>query len=83
MGRERVLVSFVDNERREIYGQRYLDGVYDRLEEDVRAYAAATFASLRAATFELGSDVPARQELDAALHEKARQIVGVLPGSVP
>jgi spermidine synthase len=79
MGKERVLVSFVDNARREVYRQRYIDGAYDALEGQTRAYAATTFASLRQAAGRLaapGGPPPTHAELSAALHGTTQEIVG-------
>jgi spermidine synthase len=47
VGRGRVLVSFVDNGRRIVYGQRYIYGDYDQLDEACRSYIADTLARLR------------------------------------
>ncbi|HSN15311.1 MAG TPA: fused MFS/spermidine synthase, partial [Anaeromyxobacteraceae bacterium] len=49
LGRERVLVSFVDNARREVYGQRYVDGTYEELDAQVSRFVAETFQALRTA----------------------------------
>jgi spermidine synthase len=84
MGMERVLVSFVDNSRHEIYGQRYLDGSSHGLERKTQDYVAATFASLRRAAARVGAGdgaPPPRLELFAALHGTAKEIVGQLPSA--
>jgi spermidine synthase len=84
MGTERVLVSFVDNSRHEIYGQRYLDGSSHGLERKTQDYVAATFASLRRAAAHVGAGdgaPPPRLELSAALHGTAKEIVGQLPSA--
>jgi len=46
VGRGRILVSFVDNARRIVYGQRYIYGDYDQLDETSRAFIADTMARL-------------------------------------
>lgn len=80
VGRERVLVSFVDPARREIYGQRYLDGEYDRLEEDVKVYVAETLAALRAVAERVptraASAPGGRDATAAALRAEALRLVG-------
>jgi spermidine synthase len=82
LGRERVLVSFVDNSRREIYGQRYLDGPYERLDAEVERFISETANALRVAAARVprGPDaVPSEAELAGALRQEARRIVGQLP----
>jgi hypothetical protein len=74
VGRDRVLVSFVDPARREIYGQRYLDGAYERLEDDVKAYVAETLAGLRSAAGAEGAGDAA--DVAAALRREASRRVG-------
>ncbi len=80
VGPGRVLVSFVDNARREIYGQRYVDGEYDRLEDEVRQYVAETMSALRAAAGSVPSrsrtGVGSESETVAALREEASRRVG-------
>ncbi len=84
MGHERVLVSFVDNARREIYGQRYLDGKYDRLEGDAARYATETLALLQSAAQRVPSSAgPADEaEVASALHALGRRVIGALPSQV-
>ncbi len=48
MGRGRVLVSFVDNARREIYAQNLIYGRYEQLEAVTRRYVADTLQAVRA-----------------------------------
>jgi spermidine synthase len=86
LGRERVLVSFVDNARREIYGQRYVDGPYEQLDADVARFVSETASALSAAAARVQRDplVPPREsELVPALKEEARRVVGVIPDAAP
>jgi spermidine synthase len=82
MGRERVLVSFVDNRRREIYGQRYLDGPYERLDAEVARYVSETVSALRTAAARVQpgpAGAPSEADLVNALKQEARSRVGQLP----
>jgi spermidine synthase len=80
VGRDRVLVSFVDPVGREIYGQRYLDGEYEQLEGDVKAFVATTLAGFRAAAERASSGAAApgagREDAAALLREEAVRLVG-------
>jgi spermidine synthase len=80
VGRERVLVSFVDTARREIFGQRYLDGEYERLEGEVRRYAEETLAALRSTAERVPARAaagrPTEDEVRAAVRREAERIVG-------
>jgi spermidine synthase len=77
VGRERVLVSFVDPVRREIYGQRYVDGEYERLEQDVKAFVASTLAGFRAAVGQVPPAAgAAREDTAAVLRGEAIRLVG-------
>jgi spermidine synthase len=79
VGRDRVLVSFVDPARREIYGQRYLDGEYERLEQDVKDFVASTLVGFRAAAERVPSRAGAgvaREDTAAVLREEAIRLVG-------
>jgi hypothetical protein len=77
VGRERVLVSFVDPVRREIYGQRYVDGEYERLEQDVKAFVASTLAGFRAAVGQMPPAAgAAREDTAAVLRGEAIRLVG-------
>jgi spermidine synthase len=87
LGRARVLVSFVDNARREIYGQRYIFWKYQigndqPLDEEVRRYIAGTFVALRAAAGRVppppGGGAPAEADVAAALRQEATRLVGRL-----
>lgn len=88
LGQARVLVSFVDNARREIYGQRYIFWDYqignDRpLDDEVRRYVAEIFVMLRTATGRVplppGDGVPAEADVATALRQEAARQVGSLP----
>ena len=84
VGPERVLVSIVDSARREIYGQRYLDGEYDRLEEDARRYVTQTMAALRVAADGVRSrsgDGPSEVETAAALRAEVARLVAAGGGT--
>jgi spermidine synthase len=81
LGRERVLVSFVDNARREVYGQRYIDGSYEELDADVSRYVARVLDALQA-TGERSravSGAPSEAEMAAVLKQEADRLVGQLP----
>jgi spermidine synthase len=83
ISREWVLVSFVDNERKEIYGQRYLEGEYGQLEDQTLRYANEIFAQLGAAAADRAASGPhggllPREELIALLREETRKRVGLL-----
>ncbi len=47
IGEARAVVMFVDNDRREVYGERYIDAEPGALEALVRRFARETAASLR------------------------------------
>lgn len=88
LGRARVLISFVDNARREIYGQRYMYGEYRigeyrHLDGEVRRYVAETFEDLRAAAGRVppppGGGAPSEADVAAALRQEAVRRVGSLP----
>jgi len=53
VGDTRAAVVFVDNERREIYGQRYFDGKPEDLDREVPAFAAEVIRQLRSSYDEL------------------------------
>jgi hypothetical protein len=81
--RERVVVSFVDNERREIYGQRYIEGAFEELDQEVDRFAADTLEAFRAAV-RAGApgtpdSPPAEEDVAAALRAEAQRRVGALP----
>jgi spermidine synthase len=84
LGRARVLVSFVDNSRREIYGQGYLYGEYrigndPQLEGRVRRYVEETFAALRAAAGRVppsAGGAPSEADMAAALREEVARLAG-------
>lgn len=80
VGRGRVLVSFVDNGRKQIYGQRYLSGKYEQLEEEARRYVDDTLRQLRAAARAAETTAGGADEavVVAALHGAADQAVGHL-----
>ena len=81
VGRGRVLVSFVDNARREIYGQRYLYGKYDLLEGETARYIGETLRTLRSAAERATHSPHGPQEdaVSAALREEAGRVVGQIP----
>jgi spermidine synthase len=84
LGRRRVLVSLVDNARREIYGQRYVDGEYAQLDGEVARFVSEALASLREAADGLArgaGGAPGEAELAAALRAEAGRVVGRLPGA--
>ena len=88
LGRERVLISFVDNARREIYGQRYLYKKYEggngeHMESEVIRYVEKTFAVLRAAAGRVptppAGGAPAEADVADALRREAARLVGLIP----
>ncbi len=83
VGRGRVLVSFVDNSRREIFGQRYLYGTYELLEDEAARYVAATLRALHAAAERTSQSLRGGPGAEAAvmatLREEAARVVGRLP----
>lgn len=84
MGRGRVLVSFVDNERREILGQRYLFGEYARLDGEVGRYVDQTLLAMRTTAEEVSAGtggLPGESRLSEALRRQAAQLVGTLPAT--
>jgi hypothetical protein len=79
-----VLVSVVDNARREIYGQRYLDGEYAQLDGEVARVVSEALAALREAADRVApgaGGAPGEAELAAALRAEASRVVGRLPGA--
>ncbi len=85
VGRNRVLVSFVDNTRKEIYGQRFIDGQYAQLDEMVERFVAGTLKSLQEVADRCrsspGADGPTEEDLAKALRKEAASLVGQLPGA--
>jgi spermidine synthase len=72
VGRERVLLSFMDPGRRRLYAQRFVDGDYQRLEGEVAAHVATTLAAVRDAAASLAvrsRGVPEEPELERVVHE--------------
>ncbi len=86
VGRRRVLVSIVDNARREIYGQRYIDGEFGQLDVEVARFIADSLSSLEAVASRVPSRVkgeaPMEAELVSALRQEAASVVGQLPRQV-
>ena len=87
LGRERVLISFVDNYRKEIYGQRYLYEKYQggngqEMENEVRRYVEKTFAALQAAAGRVPlstyGGAPGEADVVAVLRQETSRIVGRL-----
>lgn len=87
VGRSRVLVSFVDNARKEIYGQRFIDGEYSQLDGMVEHFVAESFKSLqgvaRRVPVPANNGLPGRDELAKALHAEAAARVGLLAEQEP
>jgi len=86
LGRGRVLVSVVDNDRREIYGQRLIDGPdgeYQKLDDQVLRYVAVTLDSFAAVAKQVTRDgeAPIESDLSAAFRIEAGRLVGRLPGA--
>ena len=83
VGRGAVLVSLVDNARRQVYGQRYIDGEYDQLEGNVRRFSDDTFRALHDAASVLaggGTNPPGEARLAEAFRGVAGRQVGTIPG---
>lgn len=82
VGRRRVLVSFVDNGRREIFGQGFVDGEFAALERASDAVIGETMHALRAAAARVPPSpqglAPDEQEVVAALRAEAAARVGRL-----
>jgi spermidine synthase len=85
ISREWVLTSFVDNERREIYGQRYLEGSYADLEDRVSRFSREVLAGMTEAVTRAESLGPGgrltRTEVKAILQAQAERDVGKLPSA--
>ena len=82
IGASRAVVMFVDNDKREIYGQRYFDGGSAELDRRVERFAAETLRELRAAYDELavregGGNARAPSERATAAHLKKRVAAAV------
>jgi spermidine synthase len=80
LGRGRVLVVFVDEEMREIFGHRYVDGEYEGLEEAVQRTVAEAFETLAVWLAPPAGAVPPRDALLAALRREIARSVGPPPG---
>jgi hypothetical protein len=55
IGDARAVVMFVDNDKREIYGQRYFDGPALELDRELERFTEDTLSALRAAYLGLAS----------------------------
>lgn len=77
VARERVLLSFVDPARREIFGQRYVDGSWATLADDSLRASREVLAALRAAFSNAGPAAP-RAKLLASIRAETRRLVGTL-----
>ena len=75
VGRGRVLVSFVDAMRKDIFGQRYLYGSYEDLERACRTYVAETLQRLRG-DVETRGPGRARGDLAGELRRRIAELVG-------
>ena len=78
VGRGRVVITFVDNARKIIYGQRYLYGDYDRLEDSARAYVEVALTQLRSSMVSSGP-VRTTDELVGLLRQGVANAVGQSP----
>ncbi|MBS1150383.1 MAG: Spermine synthase, partial [Myxococcaceae bacterium] len=82
VGRTRVLVSVVDNARREIYGQRFVDGEFEALDQEVAKFSGEALGTLQAVAGGLATaerPAPGQGELAQALRAAAVRVVGRLP----
>jgi spermidine synthase len=62
IGDTRAAVVFVDNDRRDIYGQRYFDGRADELDAVIRKFASEALGSLREAYEQVAAESRRRGE---------------------
>ncbi len=88
IGDTRAAVVFVDNERRDLYGQRYLDGQGADLDREVAGFAGRVLTRLRREYTEAsaraaarGLDLPTEAELAAALRSRVAAAVDESPPS--
>jgi spermidine synthase len=87
IGEARAVVMFVDNERREIYGERYIDAEPAQIDGLVRRFAGETIASLRSEYLRMaeqarrsGAAVPAEADAARVLRSRVEAAVaGPLP----
>jgi spermidine synthase len=82
IGPSRAVVMFVDNDKREIYGQRYFDGDGAELDRRVERFAAETLRDLRTAYDGLaleghagGSSAPSEEALATHLRDRVAALV--------
>jgi len=85
VGQDRGVVVFVDNARREVYGQRYLDAPDDELARHLGAIATDVLTALAAdydaeAAAATGSPLPRREVLAARLRARVAELVATEAG---
>jgi spermidine synthase len=78
-GATRAAVMLVDNDRREVYGQRYFDGTPDELEATASSFAAQALSSLRESGTAAGT-TPPRGALAQALRARVAVLVADTTG---
>ena len=79
LGRERALITFVNTARREIYGQRYIDGPYEHLDSTVKRFVTDVLATLRHAANQVRRDssgFPNETSVAARVRYEAARTVG-------
>lgn len=86
VGETRAAVVLVDNDRRDVYGQRYLDAGPDELDAAARRFATEAIGALRdtyqdeaAAARRRGQAAPAEGPTVARLKERAARLVAETP----
>ena len=82
VGRGSVLVSVVDNARRKVFGQRYVDGEYDQLEWEVVRFAEETLQAFRRAASAVsrpGGPLPREATLAEVFAREGATRVGTIP----
>ena len=83
IGESRAVVVFVDNERRHVYGERYIDAPPEELEAAVSRFAAETIDVLRGVYGEAveesrrrGTQVPSEADASERLKRRVQSAVG-------
>jgi hypothetical protein len=87
IGDSRAVVMFVDNDRREVYGERYIDAGPGEIDGLVRRFAGETTASLRREYLEIadearrsGAGVPSEAQ---AAQRLRRRVEAAIAGPLP
>ena len=86
VGETRAAVVFVDDDRRDVYGERYLDGGGEELDLAVRRFAGDALAALRASYAEAAAEARSAGEglpREKVVAERLRARVATLTAEVP